>query len=657
MSEAETYHWTMERQIRYPFISEVALSPDGNQVIYVVREPLMTDERSEFLTHLYLAPTKGGEPIQLTYGERSDRCPRWSPDGRYIAFLSTRSGKANLYVMRAAGGEAWALTHYDKTDITGVEWSPDGQSVAFLMAEPPSEEKEKANKAKDDAIVWDVDFDFVHLYRVPFCTGPRELPDVKQITRGRYHLLQFEWSLDGKTFSIVHRPTPVDEDWLETRLSIIPADWADDEGPYDQEALTDIALVADFSARPRVSPDGAWLACATGEQPRRWAFANRIVLYPAAGGEPRPLASTPDGQCQLLGWSADSSQVYVVEVSGVNSQMLALPVSGEPARPLTQVPLFRGTWDLNSQDQIVYAGQNFDQPNALYLLDGTMGEERLIHEPPLPTDWPDVPLPRAEVIRWRAPDGLEIEGIVVYPLDCQPDQRYPLVVEVHGGPAGFFGRQYLAQPDRYCDVVGLAERGFVVLRANPRGSTGYGKRFRFANRGDWGGGDYRDVMAGVDELIDRGIVDPSRMAIMGWSYGGYMTSWAITQTDRFKAACVGAGVTNLMSFNGTSDIPGFVPDYFDAEFWDDLEPYRQHSAIFQVKGVTTATLIQHGQEDVRVPLPQGRELYNALKRQGVPIEMIIYPRQGHSISEPRLRIDVRRRAVAWLERWVLEKGE
>jgi dipeptidyl aminopeptidase/acylaminoacyl peptidase len=147
------------------------------------------------------------------------------------------------------------------------------------------------------------------------------------------------------------------------------------------------------------------------------------------------------------------------------------------------------------------------------------------------------------------------------------------------------------------------------------------------------------------------------MGILGWSYGGYMTSWVITQTGRFKAACVGAGVTNLMSFSGTADIPGFIPDYFGGEFWDDLEPYRQHSAMFQVKGARTPTLIQHGQEDIRVPLSQSRELYNALKRRGVPVEMVIYPRQGHSIDEPRLVIDLKRRTTAWFERWILRNGE
>jgi dipeptidyl aminopeptidase/acylaminoacyl peptidase len=191
-----------------------------------------------------------------------------------------------------------------------------------------------------------------------------------------------------------------------------------------------------------------------------------------------------------------------------------------------------------------------------------------------------------------------------------------------------------------------------VLRANPRGSSGYGRPFRFANYGDWGGGDYGDIIAGVDALIAQGVADPDRLLIMGWSYGGYMTSWAITQTHRFRASCIRAGVTDLVSFTGTADIPGFLPDYLGAEFWVEPKLYLQRSALFNAQGVTTPALIQHGAVDARVPLSQSLEFYNALKRQGVPVEMIIYPRQAHDMSEPRMAIDVRKRPVEWFAKWV-----
>jgi dipeptidyl aminopeptidase/acylaminoacyl peptidase len=196
-------------------------------------------------------------------------------------------------------------------------------------------------------------------------------------------------------------------------------------------------------------------------------------------------------------------------------------------------------------------------------------------------------------------------------------------------------------------VATFAARGYAVLRGNPRGSSGYGKEFRFANQKDWGGGDYQDLMRGVDRVIEMGVADPERLGVMGWSYGGYMTSWILTQTKRFKAASVGAGVTNLMSFTGTADIPGFLPDYFGAQPWDNPDTYRDHSAMFNVKGVTTPTLIQHPEADVRVPISQGYELYNALRAQGVETRMLVLPRQPHGLSEPKMQLKVMETNLEW----------
>ena len=642
--------WPLEPRLAYPLISEVAPSPDGRRVAYTVREPLLTDEKSEFITHLYLASRDSDEPRQLTYGDSCDSHPAWSPDGRYLAFLSKRGGKNNVYVICPDGGEAWALTRYDKTDVEGLRWSPDGSRIAFRMPEPPGEERQKRDKARDDAKQFGVDFEFTHLFSVPLTVGPRAQAETTQLTRGRFQVVDFDWSPDGTLLAFTHQPTPEADTWLETRLALIAADGS-------AAAPTDIAPISAGGVHLRFSPDGRWIACEAGEQPPHWAFAAQVGLYPVPGADSstpgmRTLAATPNSEPSVLDWAADGQTVYVLEQCGTASQILALPIDGAPPRPVTVADMYRMPAAANRQGQIAFVGQDLQQAPAVYLLDTAGGEPVKVAQPPLPADWPHGDLPRAEVVRWAAPDDTQIEGILIYPLDYEPGRRYPLILHVHGGPAGVFGRAFLGAPGGQVDALGLTERGYAILRANPRGSGGYGKAFRFANQGDWGGGDYRDLMAGVDHLIARGLADPERLGVAGWSYGGFMTSWIITQTRRFQAACIGAPVTDPVSFNGTSDIPGFIPDYFGAESWDDGAAYERQSPLHHVRGVTTPALIQHGADDVRVPLGQGREFFNALKRQGVPAELVIYPRQGHGISEPRLMLDVTRRATAWLERWI-----
>ncbi|HEU5086940.1 MAG TPA: S9 family peptidase [Roseiflexaceae bacterium] len=640
---SDSYVWTIERQIQYPLIEDAVLSPDGTRAIAVVREALMTDERSEFLTHLYLAGANGAL-TQLTFGDTSNYSPRWSPDGRYIAFVSRRSGRANLFVMQAGGGEAWALTRFEKSDVSDLKWSRDGTRIAFLMPDPPDEAREKAQKARDDAQVWGENLAYAQLRIVPFSVGPRMLPPVKQVTRGPAHVLQYDWLPGDSGFAYTAQPSPVADTWPETWLATIGLDG----GAEPQR----IATLASWGPKPFVSPDGAWIACVASEGPPRWAFDWRVVVYPIVGGEGRRLHDTPDSQQAIVGWSPDSRQVYVWENSGVAAQLYALALDGAAPQPL-RAPAFFSQVNMNAGGKAVFVAEDFDQPNALHVADLVAGSEAaVLAAPALPAGWPAAALPRAEVLRWKSADGTEIEGIVTYPLGNQAGPA-PLVVIVHGGPTGVFQRSYLGTYIGYGHLCGLAERGYATLRVNPRGSSGYGRAFRFANDQDWGGGDYADIMAGVDTLIERGIADGDRLGIMGWSYGGFMTSWAITQTQRFKAACVGAAVTSLASFNGTADIPSFVPDYFGGEFWDDDTLYRKHSPVYQADRVITPALVQHGQDDIRVPLSQGREFYNALKRRGVPTELVIYPRQGHAFNEPRLIIDVRKRSLAWFDRYML----
>jgi dipeptidyl aminopeptidase/acylaminoacyl peptidase len=262
-----------------------------------------------------------------------------------------------------------------------------------------------------------------------------------------------------------------------------------------------------------------------------------------------------------------------------------------------------------------------------------------------------MPVAKTEGLKWKSKDGREIEGLLTYPAGYTAGTKVPLILNIHGGPAGVFQRSYIGGRGVY-PLATFAAKGYAILRPNPRGSSGYGTEFRRANHKDWGFGDYEDLMSGVDHVIAMGVADPDRLGVMGWSYGGYMTSTIITKTKRFKAASAGAPVTNLMSFNGTADIPSFIPDYFGGEFWEDPETYSKHSAMFNIKGVSTPTLVQHGEADVRVPIEQGYQLYMALKKQNVPTRMIILPRQPHGPNEPKMQLAAMQSNLEWFDKYL-----
>jgi dipeptidyl aminopeptidase/acylaminoacyl peptidase len=651
--------WTPDRIIHYPLIDHVHLSPNGGRVLFTVRTAHLTDDASEFRNQVMVALTEGDdEPIQLTFGEAASQ-PSWSPDGRHMAFLRNTSGAsqgAGLWVMRLAGGEPWLLTGAGNgahKAITRFAWSPDGKQLAFLST-PYDPESEKRRQQRADVLHWRADYDFEHLFVVDFtlpsgATNPA--PAVKQLTQGRYHVLNLSWSPDGARLAFSHRPTPLLDTWPQTRLATIAAD-------SSESVPTDLGAAPNWTGAVDYSPDGQWIATDISTEGSAWAYASRVALLPSQGGEPVLLADAPDAQPEVLGWAPDSNAVYVLNQHGTGSQVLAVPVDGSQAQLCVEGEFQFNIVHINSFGQAALVMHNFYEVNSVYIADltGMQGP----HTPtraatPMSLDYPQGVLPQVRTLHWRTPDGFEIEGILYLPRDYeeQNEQKLPLMLHIHGGPASIFQRQFVGHPYYYTPAA-FCERGIAVLRCNPRGSGGYGKEFRFANRHDWGGGDYRDLQQGIDEVVRLGIADPERLGICGWSYGGFMTSWTITQTDRFRAASIGAPVTNPMSFNATADIPSFAPDYFGGEAWEDLAFYQAHSPIFQVHRVQTPAIIQHGDADTRVPLEQGLQFFHALKRRGVPVEMYIYPRQGHALSEPRLLADALQRNLDWFTQMLLE---
>ena len=648
--------WTPELMMRVQRVSSVQVSPDGTRVVFAVRRAVLEDEQSEYRTHLFLANVDGTNSRHLTQGEKSCEEPHWSPDGRWIAFISARSGRRNLWAIDPDGGEAFPLTDV-KADISSFKWSPLGNMLAFTAIDPMTPDEERRLRSKNDARVLDETVKLNRLHAVNFVKPPGRSGPTRQLTKGTINVMGdsrsgrygYDWSPDETQLVVSHTTSPRADDWPSADLLLLNVADGGTKG---------LANTRSAESSPLFSPDGQSIAFTASDDPPTWAGARTVCVIPAQGGSVVRLVETFDQfgrYSELVGWSNDGRQLFFTEAHGTSLKLLALPLKGAPVEisrgaGLSSAGMSYTGVSLNStRTHFGFAWETLETPAEAFVSPVTPFEPKVVSD--IHGDLKKPALGRTELIRWKSTEGMTVEGLLTYPLQYKSGERYPLLLVVHGGPMGVFTNLFDGGPSVY-PIAAFASKGYVVLRPNPRGSSGYGKAFRFANYQDWGGGDFRDIMSGVDHVISLGIADGDRMGIMGWSYGGFMTSWAITQTKRFRAASVGAGVTNLISFTGTTDIPSFLPDYFGGEYWDKPGVYPNVSAMMHIKGVTTPTLIQHGERDERVPLSQGIELYNALKRQGCVTKLVIYPRSPHSIDEPRLLLDGMNRNLEWFEQYV-----
>ncbi len=625
--------WSPQLSLDVQSVAAVQPSPDGKLVAYTQTTHIVEAERSEQRTHLWVSTPSNPRPRRLTSGEKSVSSPAFSPDSQTIYYLSNQT----IFQIPAAGGQPTPLTASWSGKISRISPSPDGKWLAFSAAPTDPQIARRARQKTDFRVIGE-DPENHSLWLLPLPSGtPTRLTQT--------HTASFHWAPDSQSIAFEHWPAPGADLWIHSDIS---------EVNISTRAVRPLAASPASESTPFYSPDGRYIAFVQTPPKARWPGDARIAILHRKTNQSRLLAATPDERPSLLGWNRASSALYFAEMKRTRSALYALPLSGAPPT-LVYEPAegtFFAGYDPNANlgangASLGFARESSNTPPEAFVMtlpSGTPTQISLANRPLPPTG-------QTRAITWKSKDGHPIEGLLTLPPDYQPGTRLPLILNIHGGPANYFSETYLGKAGIYPLAV-FASRGFAILRPNPRGSGGYGKPFRHANVNDWGGKDYADILSGVDHLIATGVADPNRMAVMGWSYGGFMTSWVITHTHRFKAAVVGAAVTNLWSFTGTADIPGFLPDYFQAEPWENFETYRAHSPMTYVKGVTTPTLILHGETDDRVPVTQGYELYNALKRQRVNVKMVVYPRTPHGPREPKFLLDIMQRHLDWVAAYV-----
>lgn len=634
--------WTPEAVLDVRWVAGAQLSPDGRWVAHIVSEALVDDEESSYRTHVWLSATDGVRSFQLTRGKDDCWEPRWSPDGRWLAFKSERgSEQANIWLIPSDGGEAWQLTDVEE-GVGTFGWSPDGGSIAFLSRDPESEEVEAAKKAKVDPDIVDTNFRYRHLWRVAVDSPGSSRPEPQRVTDGEKQIASFDWSPDGSRFVVSWQPTPRTEDWRRTEIALISAAGGELEPLVEHPGMDE---------NPRFSPDGETVAFVSDRGDRSWARNWSLCLVPTAGGEVTVLPKTFDQMpgefidASIVGWAPDGSGVYYVELAAPDYHLYFMPVDGRSYRQVTTKKGTKLGFHLSTDGSVVaFSSEDFGEPIEIWVLPTAGGEARRVTA--VNAELPDLPYSESEVVSWER-DGLEIGGILHYPLEYEEGRRYPLLVNLHGGPTWAFTRAFNA--GGWDNLQMFTSRGFAVLQVNPRGSDGYGKDYRFANLGDWGGGDVEDVLAGVDSVVERGIADPDRLGVFGWSYGGFLTGMTISKSRRFAAAVVGAAPTDLVSSFGTMDITGFIPNFMGSDFWQEPELWTDRSAVFHAGEITTPALIVHGEDDRRVPLGQAYQLYRSLQRAGVKTQLVVYPRSGHGVGEPKLQVDLGDRMIDWFE--------
>jgi dipeptidyl aminopeptidase/acylaminoacyl peptidase len=610
-------------------ISDPAWSRDGRRVAFVVSAPDTAENTNN--QDLWLADLERGTTSRLTRHPKNDFSPTFSPSGDTLAFVATRGAgddaKPGIWLMPLRGGDPWSLRSFDES-VGEAQWSPDGQWIAYVKLDTLPRATRDWQKKKWDQVIEDDRPQHPRLWVVSAAGG-----EPRALTEGRDFIWWVRWSPDSKSLAYITSPTGKPDDGNAQDIGVV----ALSGGPARTLGVIGTSFVW--------SPDSRWIALATHAHRDSWIEKSDLYVIPAAGGAAANLTASFDEDADQPCWNATSDTLFFHAAEGVNTRVEAVARAGGPVMSGLARNAQSGAMIAGPKGRVVWTQSQTQAPLELWIADHPNLPGRAL------SAVNDGPAHRVfgvtQPVRWKSSDGVTVEGLLLRPAGAPPRVPLKTLVLLHGGP----------YTDRY--AIGFqgapqyfAAHGYQVFMPNFRSSGGYGTAFMVRERADWGGQDWRDVMSGLDSLVNWHLVDPQKLGVYGGSYGGYLTAWAITQTDRFDAAAVLAGAVDLPAFYGQSDLQKYRAYEFRGPPWMTPDDWRRSSPITYIRAVKTPTQILIGEADPRVPYPQGQEFYRALRTLGVPTEFVHYPREGHGLREPRHRADQFMRMLAWFDRWI-----
>ncbi|HLK17827.1 MAG TPA: S9 family peptidase [Bryobacteraceae bacterium] len=633
---------TIDQSLGMQSVSNARLSPNGQYVVYSVTQTNW--EENEFVPQLWIAVVATGERYQLTSGKKSSGNPKWSPDSTRIAFTSDRDGKRQIYLIHPRGGEAQQLTG-EENGVESMEWSPDGLSMAYISTgADPKEKKDRKDKYGEfDIIGGDYTNLRLWLIKVPaeIPADPKQRPQPVSLTDGqKFTVSDFEWSPDSKHLAF-SGARDTDLSSAETG-QIYTIDVAD-------KLVKQLVNGKGPNSRPRWSPDGTQLAFLTQNGEPFFFYKNaHLAVIPASGGEPKIVSAKFDENPNIIDWGPDG--IYFAGIQKTNAHLFRVNPGTLAVERLSSPDAYFVSDASFTPDHRMFAAVGAAPNHFSEVFVSNTKDFAPKYLSNMSEQWKSFKLGTKEVVEWKSADGTPIQGVLLKPADYDPSRKYPLLVVIHGGPTGVDIPEL--QADRYYPMERFLAKGALILRPNYRGSAGYGEAFRSLNVRNLGLGDYQDVISGVDSLIAKGMVDKDRVGAMGWSQGGYISAFITTYSDRFKAVSVGAGISDWMTYYVNTDIHPFTRQYLKATPWEDPTIYQKTSPIFYINNAKTPTLIQHGDQDKRVPPPNAFELYQGLKDRGVPVKLILYKGFGHPINKPKQQRAVMEHNYEWFAKYI-----